>query len=264
MLEIIILAIIQGISEFVPISSSAHLIIFRDIFLIGKNTISPDVALTFDIALHLGSLMAIVVAFYKDFINILKIKKDYSTFLNIVIATIPAAIFGVLFEELIDNYIRKRYLLISISLIVVGIVIYFVDRNSKESKKIEDITAFDSFLVGVSQIFALIPGFSRSGTTISALRFLKVNREDSTKFSFFLAFPVILGAFVFQLIKIDYEIIFLNYYSLVIGTLVSFVIGLFCIKLLLRYVKSNNFKIFMFYRIIFGFIIMVYLLFNSI
>ena len=262
MLEIIILAIIQGISEFIPISSSAHLIIFRDIFLIGKNTISSDIALTFDIALHLGSLMAIVVAFYKDFINILKIKKDYSFFCNIAIATIPAAIFGVLFEDVIDNYIRKKYLLICISLIVVGIAIYFIDKNRKESKKIDDISIFDSLFVGIIQIFALIPGFSRSGTTISALRFLKVNREDSTKFSFYLAFPIILGAFIFQLLKVDYEIIISNYHSLVVGTLISFAVGLLCIKLLLKYVKSNNFKIFMVYRIIFGLIIMIYLLFN--
>ena len=259
MLSIFFLAIIQGIAEFLPISSSAHLIIFRDIFLVGKSVIDSNIELSFDIALHFGTLLAIIASFYKDIKNI---KSEKKTINNIAVAVIPAALIGVLFEDLIENFIRIKYILIVNCLIIVGIIIYLIDIKSKSNKSINEMSLKDSFIIGIFQIFALIPGFSRSGTTIIGARLLGINREDSTKFSFLLSIPILFGALFLQLVKTDYNIIFQNLSIFIIGITISFITGLLCIKLLLNYVKTNNFKIFMWYRIVFGTLVLIYIISN--
>lgn len=267
MIGIIILAFIQGIAEFLPISSSAHLIIFRDLFGIGKDLINENLSLTFDVALHLGTALAILVYFFKDFWNmfikgITKGVKDNEGKMMwyIIAATIPAALVGVLFEDTIDEHVRDKFWLIAIALIVMGIIIYLVDKNRPRDRDLKKMTLKDAIIIGCSQIFALIPGFSRSGTTIAAARGLKMEREDAAKFSFYLAEPVVLGAVVLQLIKIDFSIIADNLAIFGIGILVSFVVGLICIKYLLKYLKKNDFKLFMWYRVALGIIVLAYLL----
>lgn len=257
MLSIFFLAIIQGITEFLPISSSFHLIVFRDIFLVGKNIIDSNIDLTFDIALHFGTLIAVIVSFYKD----IKIIKNNNKIINsIIIATIPAALTGFLFEDIIESFIRVKYILIIFCLIIVGIIIYLIDIKSKSNKSINEITIKDSFFIGLFQVFALVPGFSRSGTTIIGSRLLGINREGSIKYSFYLSIPIISGALLLQLIKIEYTVILENISIFIIGITVSFITGLLCIRLLLNYVKSNNFKIFMWYRIVFGILVLMHLI----
>lgn len=265
-MEIIILGIIQGIAEFLPISSSAHLIIFRDLFNIGSNLIG-EIDMTFDLALHFGTLLAIIVYFFNELFKIVKdgLTKGNKTtdgkiFWYLVVATIPAGIVGVLFEDLFDEFFRKQIWLIAIALIVMGIIIYIVDKKSKTEKDFEKMTLKDAIIIGVSQVFALIPGFSRSGTTITAARALKMNREDSAKFSFLLSSPVILGAVCYNLIKPEtFAIISGNLQIFGLGILVSFLTGLFCISFLLKYIKKHDFKVFMIYRIILGIVVLVYL-----
>lgn len=260
----IILGIIQGIAEFLPISSSAHLIIFRDLFGIGAS-MSTKVALCFDLALHLGTLLAIAVFFFKDFLNmVLKgltkgVKSsDGKLFWQIVVATIPAAIVGVLFEDVIENAIRTNYLLIAGALIVMGVIIYLVDKNSKEEKNTKEISFKDAIIIGCSQVFALIPGFSRSGTTIASARLLKVDRESAAKFSFYLSAPVVLGACILQLLDEGaVDLIIENATIFILGIVVSFVTGLICIKFLLQYLKKHDFKLFMIYRIILALIVIL-------
>lgn len=266
MIEVIFLAIIQGIAEFLPISSSAHLIIFRDVFGIGKDVISSNLELTFDIALHLGTALAILVYFFKDFWNMAvkgftKGIKDKTGKLMwyIVAATIPAALVGILFEDVIDEVIRTKYPLIAIALIVMGIIIYVVDSKMPREKEVKDMSLKDAIIIGCSQVFALIPGFSRSGTTIATGRFLHLEREDAAKFSFYLSAPVVLGAVVLQLFKIDFNIIASNFGIFALGIIVSFLVGLFCISFLLHYLKSNDFKLFMWYRLALGIIVLIYL-----
>lgn len=265
MLGIIILGIIQGIAEFLPISSSAHLIIFRNLFGIGSS-ITPDLELSFDIALHFGTLLAICIYFFKDFIKIIssgltKGIKDSNgrVFWYIVVATIPAAIAGVLFEDVIENLIRNNYIIIALALIVMGIIIYVVDKKCKEEKEISQMSLKDAFLIGCSQVFALIPGFSRSGTTIAAGRAMKLKREDSAKFSFYLSAPVVLGAVILSLLKDGtISLIMANLPMFIVGVVTSFVIGLLCISLLLRYLRKNDFKLFMWYRVILGIIVILW------
>lgn len=263
---VVILAIIQGIAEFLPISSSGHLIIFRDLFGIGASSVNGDLALAFDIALHFGTLLAICLYFFKDFWNML-IKgvtkgvkdSDGKMLWFLVVATIPAAVAGLLFEDVIENLIRTNYIIIAIALIVMGVVIYLADKFNNEEKNVKDMTLKDALLIGCSQVFALIPGFSRSGTTIAAARCLKLKKEDAARFSFFLSAPVVLGAVVLSLFKDNMiSLILANMNVFIVGVLVSFISGLLCIEFLLKYLRKHDFKLFMFYRIILGIIVIVY------
>ncbi len=265
MVDVIILGIIQGIAEFLPISSSAHLIIFRELFNIGSS-INSNMELSFDLALHFGTLMAIVIYFFNELWKIL-IKgltncktKEGKLFWNIILATIPAGVVGVMFEEIFDLFFRKQLWLIAISLIVMGIIIYLVDKKSKTNKNMNDLRWYQALIIGCAQVFALIPGFSRSGTTITASRALGLNREDSAKFSFYLSIPVVAGATLFSLIKDNtLTIIGENLAVFGLGILISFIVGLLCISFLLKYIKKNDFKIFMIYRIIMGLIVLIML-----
>lgn len=267
MLEVIILGIIQGIAEFLPISSSAHLIIFRDIFHIGES-ISENIGLTFDIALHFGTLLAIAVYFFKDFWKMVMqgvtkgVKtKDGKMFLYLVLATIPAAVFGILFEETIENAVRSNYVLIALALAIMGIIIYLADHFSKSSKSLDTMSWKDALIVGFAQVCALIPGFSRSGTTIAAARTLKMNREDSAKFSFYLSAPVVCGAVVLSLLKSEtISLIMANLSTFVIGVLVAFIAGLLCIEFLLKYLRKHDFKLFMWYRIALAIVVLSFVL----
>jgi len=264
MINIVILGILQGIAEFLPISSSAHLIIARDIFGIGLN-IANNVELTFDLALHFGTLLAIVVYFWDDLWNILISgitkgvkERNGKLFWYLILATIPAGIVGVLFEEIFEKFFRQQISLIAIALIVMGIIIYIVDKKSKSIKNLNQIKWIDALIIGISQVFALIPGFSRSGTTITASRVLKINKTDSAKFSFFLSVPVVLGATFFTLIKENTIAIIsenLNVFGL--GILISFLTGLLCVSFLLKYIRKNDFKLFMLYRIVLGIVVLL-------
>ena len=263
-LSIIILGIVQGIAEFLPISSSAHLIIFRDIFGIGAS-MPTDMALSFDIALHFGTLLAIGIYFFKDFIAMISkgltkgVKDDQGKILwYLVAATIPAALAGLLFEDVIEGIIRNNFYVIAIALAVMGILIYLADKFCKNKREVKDMTLKDALIIGCSQVLALIPGFSRSGTTIAAARTLGIERENAAKFSFFLSAPVVCGAVVLELLdKATWAVIIAEPLTFILGIVISFIIGLVCIKYLLKYLQKHNFKIFMIYRIIIAIIVLL-------
>ena len=153
-------------------------------FKIGTDLIG-NMDLAFDLALHFGTLLSIIVYFFNDLFTMIKegLTKGIKTengkiFWYLIVATIPAGIVGVLFEDIFDSFFRKQIWLIAIALIVMGIIIYLVDKKSKQEKNLSKMTVKDAIIIGISQVFALIPGFSRSGTTISAARLLKINREQ--------------------------------------------------------------------------------------
>ena len=263
-LSIIILGIVQGIAEFLPISSSAHLIIFRDIFGIGAS-MPKDMALSFDIALHFGTLLAIGIYFFKDFIAMITkgftkgVKDDQGKILwYLVAATIPAAVAGLLFEDVIENLIRGNFYIIAAALAIMGILIYLADKFCKNKREVKDMTLKDALIIGCSQVLALIPGFSRSGTTIAAARTLGIERENAAKFSFFLSAPVVCGAVVLELLdKATWAVILAEPLAFILGIVISFIIGLICIKYLLKYLQKHNFKIFMVYRIAMAIIVLL-------
>lgn len=267
-IQYLVLGCVQGIAEFLPISSSAHLIIFRDVFKIG-NELTSDVALVFDVALHMGTVLSIGIFFFKDFVNILKKgfnfkekSSEQKLMFGLILACIPAAIVGLLFEDVIANIIRDNLLVVASALLIMGVLIYFADKKSKSIKSLYEITLIDSLIIGCSQVFALIPGFSRSGTTIACARVLQIDKESSCKFSFFLSMPVVLGATVYVFLKPgNFSLVMNNIGIFVAGMLASFVAGIFCIQFLLKFIKNNDFKVFMFYRIILAIIVFVFVIF---
>jgi undecaprenyl-diphosphatase len=254
--QAIILGVVQGLTELLPVSSSAHLNLIPMIF----NWSMPE---SFDVALHLGTLLAITLFFFKDWINLIKggykqvVKKEKSTegkiFWYIVIATIPTGIISLILDKFSD-YICEKFgiemILIAIALIVMGIILYIVDKKSESKVKYEDITFKQSMLISLSQaIAAAFPGVSRSGITMTVARALKIDRESAAKYSFLLSTPIIAAAVVFSITDFEFTLAFF------LGVLTSFLVGMFVIKFLLEYLKKGSFKVFAIYRIVLGLVI---------
>lgn len=258
----IILGIIQGIGEFLPISSSAHLIIIPYLFNWSEHS------LAFDVALHFGTLIAVLFVYFKDWWELFKgafnkvvYKKNSfnnKMFWLLVLATIPGALIGKLFEEPIENILRSNYVIIAIALAVMGILIFLGDKWAAKKYKnketdFEHLTLKQTFVIGLSQALAVIPGFSRSGTTILTARLMGVSRSAAAKFTFLLSVPIIFGATVLKLPDM------ITGFSpdLIVGILVSAVVGVISIKFLLRYIKKHDFAIFAYYRVIIAIIVLV-------
>ena len=250
--EAIILGIVQGLTELLPISSSAHLALIPWIF----NWNIPE---SFDVALHFGTLLAIGIFFFKDWIELIKggykqvVKKEKSTegkmFWYLVIATIPGGIIGFILDKFAGDTLTQLPLLIAIALIVMGIILYIVDKKAPTKTEFENMSFKQTFLIGLSQALAFIPGVSRSGVTMTTGRMLGVSRESTAKYSFLLSTPIVLAATIFKIKDFVFNIPFF------VGVFVSFLVGLIVIKFLLEYLKKGSFKIFAIYRVIVGIII---------
>ena len=255
----IILGIVQGLTEFLPISSSGHLNVVP--WLFNWEMLSDGM----DVALHIGTLLALVIFFFKDWVNLLKagykkaVKKEDSKegkiFWYLVIATIPAGILSLVLdkisEKIIGEDINFQMAIIAITLIVMGILLYIADKKSKSTTDYENLSLKQSILIGASQaIAAAFPGVSRSGITMTTARFLKVDRESAAKFSFMLAMPITLAAVIFDLTKFTFSL------PLILGIAASFITGVIVIKFLLDYLKKGSFKVFAVYRVIFGIVIL--------
>lgn len=265
-LQALILGIVQGLTELLPISSSAHLNLFPWIF--GWDEISAS----FDVALHIGTLFAIVLFFFKDWIELIKggykqvVKKEKSTegkiFWYIVISTIPTGILCLVLDKVSEKIIEKlalalnveqlmaEILLIAIALIVMGIILYIVDKKAKSNVEYKDITLKQSLFISMSQaIAAAFPGVSRSGITMTVGRGMGLKREAVAKYSFLLSTPVVAAAALFNLKDFVFNAPF------IVGVLASFIVGLIVIKFLLNYLQKGSFKVFAIYRIILGLVI---------
>ena len=249
--QILLLSLVQGISEFLPISSTAHLVLAEE-FLKLKNE-----NLLIDISLHLGSLLAIIYYFRKDF---LKYKKNLSFFYKIIIATIPLAFAGYILSKTgLINELRNLKV-IAWSTLIFGIFLYISDKTKSEKKIEHDFSFKNCILIGCFQIIALIPGVSRAAITIIAGRFLGFNRFDSTKISFFLSIPALTIVSLFGIIKLTEKSFEFNIIVL-IGTLLSFIFSYFTIKFFLNFIKNFSLNVFVIYRIILSGIIFFILYF---
>ena len=263
--QAIILGIVQGLTELLPISSSAHLNLIPTIF----NWSVPE---SFDIALHFGTLLAIGIFFFKDWLGLIAggyeqvIKKKKTTegrmFWYIVIATIPGGAIGFVLDKYAEEILTKP-IIIAIALIVMGIVLYIVDKKSSTKTEYKDMTLKQTFLIGLSQALAFIPGVSRSGVTMTTGRAMGVSRESTAKYSFMLSAPIVLAATVFKLGD------FIEYFTMasttgiiafILGVLVSFIVGIIVIKFLLEYLKKGSFKVFAIYRVIVGVLVIAWLI----
>ena len=261
--QALILGIVQGLTELLPVSSSAHLNLFPWIF--GWNEISPS----FDVALHIGTLFAIVLFFFKDWVNLIKggynqvVKKKKSTdgkiFWYIVISTIPTGILCLVLDKLSEKIMEKlattfsieekmvEMFMIAIALIVMGIILYIVDKKAKSEIEYKDITLKQSLWIAMSQaIAAAFPGVSRSGITMTVGRGMGLKRESVAKYSFLLSTPVVAAAALVDLKEFVFSPAFF------IGIFASFIVGVLVIKFLLNYLQKGSFKVFAIYRVILG------------
>lgn len=255
MIQAIVLGAIQGLGEFLPISSSAHLIIFPRLF--GWE----DQGLSFDVALHLGTLFAVIIFFHTEWVSLIKaffsslkerkiVSPEQKLAWFVVVASIPGAIGGFLLEHHVESTFRSP-LLIAITLSVFGVILYLTDIYGKKKKDLNKMTFLDSAIIGFTQLLAIIPGVSRSGATIAGGLSLGLSRVDAVKFSFLLSAPIILGAGIAELPNISENFNM----SVLAGFFSSLIVGMISISLLLKYIKKNNFLIFTFYRIVLALVI---------
>lgn len=254
-IQAVILGLVQGLGEFLPISSSAHLILVPWLFR------WHDPGLTFDIALHFGTLLAVIIYFWRDWVKYISAgltnirSTEGKLFWFLVVATIPGGVAGLLLEKKAETVFRAP-ILIAVMLIIMGLILYWADKTSRQSSNLEEMSLTTSLLIGISQALAVIPGVSRSGITMATGRLTGLTREAAARFSFLLSTPIILGA---ALVKLPHIVstpsaISLNF---IIGVLVSAVTGLISIGFLLRYLQTRDFRPFAIYRFALGALVIV-------
>ena len=247
MIEVFILSLIQGITEFIPVSSSAHL------FLVSEFINFDDQSLSIDVSLHIGSFIAVVSYFQKDLISFIK---NIDLFVKILISSIPLMIVGFILIE--TNLIEKirNLKVISWTTLIFGFLLYYSDKFKLNNNLKENFSIKSALFIGIFQILSLVPGVSRSGITISAARILKFNRYDSAKISFLLSIPTLAAVSIFGLqnMIVEENISFttINFLAIFFSFLISFI----TIKYFLNFVKNFSLKIFVFYRIALGLVLL--------
>lgn len=259
--QALILGLLQGLAEFLPISSSAHLALAPWLFH------WPDPGLSFDVALHFGTLIAVLWYFRAEWVALLKsawqivqtrkietVEQERAAFL--VVATIPGGIFGLLLEKKAETAFRNPAL-IACALIVLGVILWLTDRYARRDRPLTHMTWRDSIVIGCAQVFALIPGVSRSGSTITAARALGLDRNGAAAFSFLLSMPIIAAAVILKGPHLLRES-GMNM-PLIVGVLASAVSGWLAISVLLKYVSRHSYGVFALYRVLLGvFILAIY------
>lgn len=246
MIEIIILSIIQGATEFLPVSSSSHLIIFSN-FLNFQNQ-----SLSIDVSLHIGSFLAVIIFFYKNVLNFIN-EKDI--FFNIILSSVPVVLVGFFLVE--TNLISKfrNIEVIGWMTLIFGIILYLSDRFRLDNELKKDFNFKSAITIGLFQVLSLVPGVSRSGIAISAARILKFKRYDSAKISFLLSIPILGAISIFGIKNLvetnSLEFTMINIFSVLISFFVSFI----TIKFFLNYVQKFDLKIFVIYRVVLGIIL---------
>jgi undecaprenyl-diphosphatase len=254
--EAIVLGAVQGLAEFLPISSSAHLIIVP--WLLKWN----DPGLVFDVALHMGTLVALLVYYWREWVSMGASmfngdRERRRLLMMLVAASVPGALIGVLFEKQAESNFRSP-ILIAIALATLGVALWFFDRTAPQTRKISEITFSDALLIGLSQAFAIIPGVSRSGSTITTARLLRLERADAANFSFLMATPIIAGAGLFEGRHLIHEGITGD---VVAGFITAAIFGLVAIAALIRYVRTRTYQPFAWYRVVLAaFVVAIYLM----
>jgi len=261
-LKAIILGIVQGITEWLPVSSTGHLILVEEFV---KFNLSKVFVSTFFVVVQFGSILAVIVLFFKklnpfDSSKTSKEKKEtINLWIKIIVGILPAGLLGVFFEDAIDNLFYNPTT-VAVMLILYGVIFIILEtRNSKP--KVSDFSQMSyslAFGIGVFQALALIPGTSRSGATIVGAVLLGTSRYIAAEFSFFLAIPTMLGASAIKLLKAGTAFTVTEWGALIIGSFTAFIVSIFAIKFLLDYIKKHDFKVFGYYRIVLGIVVLAY------
>lgn len=264
-LKAIFLGIVEGITEWLPISSTGHLII-ADEFV--KLNLSPDFMEMFNVVIQLGAIMAVVVIYFKQLwpFSLNKdehyIKKDtFSMWFKVLVAILPAAIIGIPFDDFFEEKFHN-YIVVALALIVYGVAFILIEKRNKKrivkTESISDMSYKTALLIGCFQALSLIPGTSRSGSTVLGAILLGVSRVAAAEFSFYMAVPVMAGASLIKLLKFGFNFTSTELVILLVGMLTAFVVSIMAIKFLIGYIKKRDFTAFGYYRIVLGIIILLY------
>ncbi len=264
-LKVIFLGIVEGITEWLPISSTGHMILVDE--FINLNVSDAFLSMFF-VVIQLGAIFAVLVIYF-DKLNVFSKNKSYSEkrdtvqlWLKVIVACVPAGVLGLLFDDWLDEHLYN-YQTVATTLIIYGVAfIVLENRNNKLSHfRVNDLNQLSyktAFGIGCFQVLSLIPGTSRSGSTILGAILLGVNRKDAAEFSFFLAIPVMFGASFLKLVKFGFDFTGYELMVLFIGMATAFVVSIFAIKFLIDYLKGNDFKAFGWYRIVLGILVLGY------
>ena len=270
-LKAILFGIVEGITEWLPISSTGHLILLDEIF---RLKVSDEFYEMFQVVIQLGAIAAVLVLFWEK-LNPFSEKKDqkqkemtWSLWIKVIAAVIPSAVLGLLLDDWMDANLYN-HVVVAITLVAYGVAfIYIEQRNRSLAPKVKSVHAIDmrtALLIGCFQCLSLIPGTSRSGSTILGGILLGVGRAAASEFSFFLAIPTMLGASFLKMVKFLFAgvgMTFTEFFVLIFGCAVSFVVSLFVIRKLMEYVRRNSFAVFGLYRIALGAVVLLYFLFS--
>lgn len=269
-LKVIILGIVEGITEWLPVSSTGHLILVGDLL---SPSMSDAFMEMFNVVIQLGAIMAVVLLYFQK-LNPFSPKKTqkqklltWQMWIKVAIACLPAAIIGLLFDDVLDKLFYKPFP-VAIMLIVYGVLFIVVENRNAGRKptvgKIADLDIKMLLWIGFFQMLALIPGTSRSGATIVGALIIGVSREVAAEFTFFLAIPVMFGASLLKLIKFGFHFTGAEFGLLLLGCVVSFGLSIVAIKFLMSYIKKNDFKVFGYYRIVLGGLIVIITLIKAV
>ncbi|MBQ6857189.1 MAG: undecaprenyl-diphosphate phosphatase [Lachnospiraceae bacterium] len=263
-LKVVVFGLVEGFTEWLPISSTGHLILVENIVHLNA---SENFMNVFRVVIQLGAIMAVVVLYFRR-LNPFDPKKSETQKLNtwhlwfkIILACLPAAVVGILLDDILDKYLYNPYV-VAAMLIIYGILFIVLEKHNEfvdfPIKKVSQINYMNAFYIGLFQLLALIPGTSRSGATILGAMLLGCSRTAASEFTFFLAIPVMFGASLLKIFRYGFAFTVAEYFYLIIGMLVAFVVSMYSIRFLMDYVKRHDFRFFGYYRIVLGVIVLIY------
>lgn len=245
--QAVILGLIQGLTEFLPVSSSGHLVLAQNIFGITEG------ALTFDILVHFGTIFAVFIVFWRDIVSLLKNPFQKLSWL-IIIGSIPTAIIGFKFKDYFEAFYESP-LIVGIALLVTGLLLWLAESVKSGLKNFDKMSWFNAFVIGIAQGLAITPGISRSGSTIASGLLLGLSKETAARFSFLMSIPVILGANLLEVKDLlEVGIQETNIFALILGPLTAAISGFFAIKFLLKILEGGSLKVFSYYVWVIGLI----------
>lgn len=266
-LKIIVFGLVEGFTEWLPISSTGHMILVNEIIRLNQ---PDDYYSVFEVVIQLGAILAVVTTFFRQLWPFARRRSDgkvglvpsrVGLWIKIIVACLPAAVIGILFDDLLDTYLYNAFV-VALMLILYGVFFILIEnRNASREFSINHLQELDlrtAVYIGLFQCLALIPGTSRSGATILGAMLVGVARTPAAEFSFFLSVPVMCGASLLKLVKYGFAFTSPQLFYLLLGMVVAYFVSVYCIRFLMQYIRKNSFKIFGYYRIVLGIIVLLW------
>ncbi|SFG39658.1 undecaprenyl-diphosphate phosphatase [Oribacterium sp. WCC10] len=266
-LKVIVLGLVEGFTEWLPVSSTGHMILVNDIIRLRQPAEYYEV---FEVVIQLGAIMAVVTAFFRELWpftetrrsrGITLVPSKVELWIKIIVACIPAAVFGLLLDDFLDTYLYNGFV-VALMLIIYGVLFIIVERRNEQKeftiRSIGELDLKTAVYIGLFQCLALVPGTSRSGATIIGAMLLGVSRTAAAEFSFFLSVPVMFGASFLKLLKRGAGFDTIQWFYMILGMVVAYIVSIYCINFLMRYIRKNSFSLFGYYRIVLGAIVLIW------